>query len=98
MAKEEITIEITLEYDAEKNNNKPARVFLYQFLNRLDREFPILEVGYKGKSESFREQNKNINDIALKKVDSVKKEDIKKPPAWLKDRTIVQREPKPKAR
>ena len=89
MAKEEITIELTIEYDPEKNNGKPRHIFLYQFITSLNREWPVLEVGYKGIKKHFRLPGTDINKIALRKVDNVSDEALPKDPSWLKDKTVL---------
>lgn len=92
MAKKELTIKLTIEYDEEKNDGKPARIFLYQFITRLNREYRILDVEYKNIKQSFRNKINDINKIALRKVDSISNEDLPKKPIWLKDRTVVPKE------
>lgn len=75
MAKKEITIKLTFDYDPTENNGIAANVFLYQLLNRLNYQHPIKEVDYKGKKVTIGELSK-VKDLALKKVDSVDKEDL----------------------
>lgn len=87
MAKENITIGITFEYDPAEHNGMPARTFLYHFLNRFNNEQPIAEVVYKGKK--FDATKTPITDLPLKKVDSTDTKDLPKPPEWLKDRTVL---------
>ena len=74
MAKEEITVTITFEYDPAENNDMPGRNWLYHFLTRLSRETPIKSIVYKDVEKVFTEQNK-IEDIALKEVDSIDEKD-----------------------
>ena len=93
MAKQNLTITLTIEYDPEQNDGKPANIFLYQFITRLNREWPILEVGYKGIKKIFK--NADINKIALHKIDSIDDKDLPKKPKWLKDKTKMEpRKPK----
>jgi hypothetical protein len=87
MAKENITIGITFEYDPAEHNNMPARSFLFHFLNRFNNEQPIKEVLYKGKK--FDATKTPLNDIPFKKVDSLDNKDMPKKPDWLKDRTVL---------
>lgn len=94
MPKEKITITLTLEYDPQENENKPVNIFLYQFLTRLNREWPILELAYRGVKKTFN--NSDINKIALRKVNSISNGDLPKNPGWLKDRTVLPQEIKVK--
>ena len=94
MAKQEITITLTLEYDPEKNDNKLVNIFLFQFITRLNREWPIKELIYKGIKKTFREKNSDITKIALRKTDSIDERDLPKSPKWLKDKTVLPQEPK----
>ena len=68
--KETIKIGITFEYDQEENNNIPARVFLFQMLNRLNYEYPIKEIEYKGKIKSIKDF-KEVQELKLKKTNSI---------------------------
>lgn len=88
MAKENVTIEMTLEYDPAENNDKPAHIFIFQLLNSLNHETPIKSITYKGKTKTFATPDL-VKDVALRKVDSVSDTDLPKPPAWLKDRTVL---------
>lgn len=94
MAKQEITFTLTLEYDPEKNNNKPVNIFLFQFVTRLNREWPVLELIYKNTKKVFRKGEDDINKIALRKVDSVDDDDLQKKPDWLKFKTNLPKEKK----
>ena len=93
MAKQEIAITLKFEYDPEKNDNKPANIFLFQFITRLNREWPILELTYKGIKKVFGLED-DINKIALRKVDSIDNKDLPEKPIWRKDKTILPQEPK----
>ena len=66
--KETIKIGITFEYDPEENNNIPARIFLFQMLNRLDYEYPIKELEYKGKKLEIKTKN-DLKNLKLRKKD-----------------------------
>lgn len=88
MAKEEITIAMTLEYDPAENNDKPAHIFIFQLLNSLNHETPIKSITYKGKTKTFATPDL-VKDVALRKVDSVSDADLPKAPVWLKDRTVL---------
>lgn len=90
MAKEKITIALTFEYDPAENNNMPVRNFLYHFLQKFNREYSILEVAYKGKK--FDATKTPLDQLPLKKVDSLDTKDLPKNPAWLKDRTVLSEE------
>ena len=68
--KETIKIGITFEYDPDENNNIPARIFLFQMLNRLDYEYPIKEIEYKGKKVVI-EKDTDIKNLKLKKINSL---------------------------
>ncbi len=93
MAKQNLTITLTIEYDPSKNDGKPANIFLYQFITKLNREWPIVGVGYKGIKKIFK--NNEINNIALKKVDSIDNKNLPKKPSWLKNAVIMEpRKPK----
>ena len=88
MAKEKLTFTLTLDYDPDEHNGMPARNFLYHFLTRFNNtEVKVAEVGYKG--GKFNTTGKAIEDIPLKKVDSVSATALPKAPKWLKDRTEI---------
>jgi len=75
MAKQDITIKLTFEYDPLENKGTSANTFLYQFLNRLDYEYPIKSIEYGGKNLIIGKDNK-VKDLPLKKVDSIDKADL----------------------
>jgi hypothetical protein len=75
MAKSDVTIKLTLEYDPEENKGLPVNIFLYQMLNRLDYKFPIKAVEYGGNVLNVSELA-TIKDLPLKKVDSIDKKDL----------------------
>lgn len=79
MAREEITVTITFDYDETENNGMPGRNFLYHYLTRLNRETPIKSIVYKDVEKVFDENNK-IEDIALKEVDSIDEKDVPEKP------------------
>lgn len=87
MAKQNTKITITFAYDPDFNEGKPAHIFLYQLLNKLNREIPIKEVTYKTKTKTFANPEKDVSECALRKVDSVSNTDLPKNPVWLKDKT-----------
>ena len=89
MPKQELKIELTLEYDKAENDNMPVNIFLYRFLNKINNEHPIKEIKYKGKTKSYRTGIKKLKDIALRKVDSIDDEDLPTPPAWLEEKTVL---------
>ena len=88
MAKQDITIRLTFEYDPEVEN-VPAHIFLLRFLTAFDREHPIKSILYKGKTKTFAAPDTLVKDVALRKVDSVSDSDLPVAPAWLKDRTVL---------
>ncbi len=90
MAKQDIKIEITFDYDPKLNDGKPAHIFLFQLLNRLNRETPIKAVKYKSKLQTFEDPENEMPKIALRKVDSVKDTDLPRPPKWLKEKTDIE--------
>lgn len=90
MAKQEITIKLTFEYDPEVEN-MPAHIFLFKFLTQFDREHPIKSILYKGKTKTFSTPDSLVKDVALRKVDSVSDTDLPKAPDWLKDRTVLEK-------
>lgn len=89
MAKQDVKITMTFEYDPEENDGKPEHIFLFQLLNQLNRVVPIKAITYKGKLKTFADPEKDIPKVALRKVDSVNDSDLPVPPPWLKDRTIL---------
>jgi hypothetical protein len=89
MAKQDVTVRITFEYDPEVGG-MPAHIYLFKFLNALDREYPVKSVLYKGKTKTFRAPGALVKDVALRKVDSVSDADLPTPPAWLKDRIVLK--------
>ncbi len=83
-----ITFSLTIDYDPAEHDGKPARIFLYQLLNRINNtEVKILKVGYKG--AEFDAGVKKLSDMPFKKVDSLKEIDLPKAPKWLKNRTTL---------
>jgi len=68
--KETIKIGFTFEYDQEENDNMPARIFLFQMLNRLDYEYPVKEIEFKGKKLEIKNKD-DIKNIKLKKSNSI---------------------------
>ena len=91
MAKKDVKITITFIYDPEANEGKPEHIFLFQLLNKLNRDLmPIKSVTYKSKTKTFENPKKDVPKVALRKVNSVSDNDLPKPPAWLKDRTILK--------
>ncbi len=70
MAKQEITFSVTVEID-EEVENKPARIWLYQFLNRLGYELNVKSVTYKNKTVKIKNK-KELVDLPLKKEDKIK--------------------------
>ena len=68
--KETIKIGITFEYDQEENNDLPARIFLFQLINRLNYEYPVKEIEYKGKKIEIKKAD-DIKNIKLKKTNSI---------------------------
>ena len=68
--KETIKIGITFEYDQEENKNIPARIFLFQMLNRLNYEYPIDEIEYKGKKLAVKTKD-DLKNLKLKKTNSL---------------------------
>ena len=68
--KETIKIGITFEYDQEENDNMPARIFLFQLINRLNYEYPVKEIEYKGKKIEIKKAD-DIKNIKLKKTNSI---------------------------
>lgn len=86
MAVEKVTFTLTLDYDPDEHGGMPARNFLYHFINRLNRsEVKVSEVGYKG--TKFDASIKDLSEMPLKKVDSLRETALPKAPLWLKDRT-----------
>jgi len=90
MAKQDLTIEITFNYDPALNDGKPAHIFLFQLLNKLNREIPITAVKYKTKTKTFADPETDLPKVALRKVDSVSDTDLPKKPKWLKDKTELK--------
>ena len=91
MAKQDVKITITFDYDPEENEGKPEHIFLFQLLNNLNRDLtPIKEITYKQETKIFENPEVDIPKIALRKVDSISDGDLPKEPVWLKDRTILE--------
>ena len=90
MAKEDLTIEITFEYDSDKNDGKPNHIFLFQLLNQLNREVQIKAIKYNTKTKTFTNAEEEIPKLALRKVDSISDDDLPKDPVWLKDKTVLE--------
>lgn len=68
--KETIKIGITFEYDPKENDNIPARIFLFQMINRLNYEYPVKEIQFKGKKLTVKKTD-DIKNIKLKEEDSI---------------------------
>ena len=68
--KETLKIGITFEYDQEENNNIPARIFLFQMINRLNYEYPVKEIEFKNKKIKVK-SDKDIKELKLKKTNSI---------------------------
>ncbi len=90
MAKQDVKITITFDYDPDINEGKPAHIFLYQLLNQLNRITPIKSVTYKTKTKTFANPETDMPKVALRKVDSVSDSDLPKEPGWLKDKTVLE--------
>jgi hypothetical protein len=70
MAKELIKIGIAFEYDPEENRGIPARIFLFQMLNRLNYEYPITSIRFKGREKTF-DKTTQVRDLELKERDTI---------------------------
>ena len=68
--KETIKIGFTFEYDQEENNNLPARIFLFQLINRLNYEYPVKEIEFRNKKIKV-ECDDDIKELKLKKTNSI---------------------------
>ncbi len=70
MAKQTLKIGIAFEYDPDENDGIPARIFLFRLLNRLDYEFPVQSIRFKGVEKIF-DQTKKVRDLELKERDTI---------------------------
>lgn len=70
MAKQTIKIGIAFEYDPDENGGVPARIFLFRLLNRLDYEFPVQSIRFRGVEKTF-DQNIKVRDLELKERDTI---------------------------
>jgi hypothetical protein len=79
MAKEQVKITLTFEYDQDENNGMPLRNFLYHYFNRFNNEFKILSIEYKDEIKEF-DKKVIIKDLPLREVDSISDSDLPKKP------------------
>ena len=70
MAKKIVSIKLTFEYDPAENFDIPVRIFLFQMINRLNYDWPVKEIEYKGRLKTFTNQI-DVRELALKNKDGV---------------------------
>ena len=70
MAKIPIRVTLEIEIDTDEIAPKTPHVWLYQFINRLNYEYPVKMVEYKGTRRTFTKRE-DIKNLALKRRDEI---------------------------
>ena len=70
MAKQTVKIALEIELDTDEVAPKTPQVWLYQFINRLNYEFPVRAVEYEGKRRVFTSREE-VKELALNRRDDM---------------------------